>query len=105
MSKEKLESFYRRVRPGGFWGILDPEVRNLPGKAITRRTVLDIAGGLMLCYGLSLMIGYTILLKFAKAGICLALAAVGGFIVYGWYKKEVNTLKQFSASDKERQHG
>ncbi|NQV35494.1 MAG: Na+:solute symporter [Phycisphaeraceae bacterium] len=101
VSKEKLETFYRQVRPGGFWGILDTEVRNLPGKAITRRTILDIAGGLMLCYGLSLMIGYTILLKFTKAGICLGLAAMGGFIVYSWYKKEVKTLKYFGSSDKE----
>jgi Na+/proline symporter len=101
VSKEKLEKFYRQVRPGGFWGVLDPEVRNLPGKAISRHTILDIAGGLMLCYGLSLMIGYAILLKFAKAGICLALAAIGGLIVLRWYKKEVKTLRQFSAPDRE----
>ncbi len=101
VSKEKLESFYRLVRPGGFWGVLDTKTRNLPGKAITKSTILDIAGGLLLCYGLSLMIGYTILLKFAKAGICLALAGIGGLIVFRWYRKEVKTLKYFGSSHKE----
>lgn len=101
VSKAKLEFFYRLVRPGGFWGVLNPDVRNLPGKAITRNTIVDIAGGLMLCYGLSLMIGYAILLKFAKAGMCLALAGVGGLIVFRWYRREVKTLRYFASSNKE----
>ena len=101
VSRDKLESFYRLVRPGGFWGVLDPEIRDLPGKAFTRNTILDIAGGLLLCYGLSLMIGYAILLKFTKAGMSLALAGIGGLIVYRWYKREVMTLRYFGSSHRE----
>lgn len=99
VSKAKLEKFYKIVRPGGFWGVLDKDIRNLPGKAISINTILDIAGGLMLCYGLSLMIGYSILLKFTKAGICLLIATIGGVIVYNWYKREVKTLKSISSTE------
>jgi SSS family solute:Na+ symporter len=94
VSKEKLEVFYRKVRPGGFWGILGSDIRELPGKALSGSTIIDVIGGLMLCYGISLAIGYSILLKFNKAGICGLLAVIGGFIVYRWYKKEVKVLAQ-----------
>jgi Na+/proline symporter len=92
VSKEKLEKFYRKVRPGGFWGILDSDTRELPGKALSGSTIIDVIGGLMLCYGISLAIGYSILLKFSKAGICCLLAVIGGIIVFRWYKREVKVL-------------
>ena len=94
VSKEKLEEFYRKVRPGGFWGILSTEIRELPGKALSVSSIIDVAGGIMLCYGISLAIGYSILLKFDKAAICCLLAVIGGFIVARWYKKEVKVLAQ-----------
>jgi SSS family solute:Na+ symporter len=97
VSKEKLEAFYRKVRPGGAWGILSRETRDLPGQALSVGTIFDVMGGILLCYGLSLAIGYTILLKFANAGICLGLAVVGGFIVYRWYQREVRVLAQSGA--------
>ncbi len=92
---EKLEAFYRRVRPGGFWGILPSEIRNLPGKAVSGTTVIDIAAGILLCFGISLGIGYAILLSPLKSMFCFLLAVVGGFRVYWWYKKEV---KEFHIS-------
>ncbi|MHC4207373.1 MAG: sodium:solute symporter family protein [Planctomycetota bacterium] len=105
VSKEKLEEFYRKVRPGGFWGPLNPEVRELPGKALSLSSLFDVAGGIMLCYGISLAIGYSILLKFDKAAICCLLAVIGGFIVAKWYKKEVKILTQtdtFSKNSKQQ---
>jgi len=101
VSKEKLEAFYRKVRPGGFWGIVSKEARNLPGKALNAGTFIDVIGGILLCYGLSLGIGYSILLKFIKASICFALATLGAIIVYRWFKKEVKVLQEskiFSSS-------
>ena len=92
VSKEKLDAFYRKVRPGGAWGILSKETRELPGKTLSLGTIVDVIGGILLCYGLSLTIGYAILLKFGKAGICFGLAVVGGFMVRRWYKKEVQVL-------------
>ncbi len=94
VSKEKLEEFYRKVRPGGFWRILSSDIRELPGKALTLSTIIDVMGGIMLCYGISLAIGYSILLKFDKAGICCLSAIIGGLIVVRWYKKEVRVLAQ-----------
>lgn len=101
VSKEKLEAFYRRVRPGGFWGIVSKEARNLPGKTINAGTFIDVIGGILLCYGISLGIGYSILLKFTKASICFALTILGAIIVYRWFKKEVKVLQEskiFSSS-------
>ena len=101
VSKEKLEAFYRKVRPGGFWSIVSKESRNLPGKALNAGTFIDVIGGILLCYGISLGIGYCLLLKFSKAAICFALATLGAIIVYRWFKKEVKVLQEskiFSSS-------
>jgi len=94
VSKERLEEFYRKVRPGGFWGVLGSDIQELPGKALSLSTIIDVIGGIMLCYGVSLAIGYSILLKFDRAGICCLLAAAGGVIVLRWYKIEVKVLSQ-----------
>ena len=101
VSKEKLEAFYRKVRPGGFWGIVSKEARNLPGKALNAGTFIDVIGGVMLCYGVSLGIGYLILLKFIKASICFALTILGAMIIRRWFKREVRVLQEsglFSSS-------
>ena len=89
---EKLEAFYRKVRPGGFWGVVSQEARNLPGKAVGRNTPIDIAAGISLCFGFSLCVGYSILLDFTKAAVCFALAILGGIWVRRWYKVEVREL-------------
>lgn len=92
VSKEKLETFYRRVRPGGFWGIVSKEARALPGQTLSLKTLLDVLGGMLLCYGSSLLIGYLILLQFKQAAICLILTIFGAFLVYRWYQKEIKDL-------------
>ena len=102
VSTAKLEAFYRKVRPGGFWGVLSRETRELPGTALSLSTIIDVIGGIMLCYGISLAIGYSILLKFDKAAICCLSAIVGGFIVVRWFKKEVNALAQSGGFDKKK---
>jgi hypothetical protein len=63
-------------------------------QALSLSSIIDVAGGIMLCYGISLAIGYSILLKFDKAAICCLLTVIGGFIVAGWYKREVKALAQ-----------
>ncbi len=105
VSRATLERFYQRVRPGGFWGGIDPEIRNLPGKAVSLGTILDVIGGLMLCYGLSVAIGYGILLDFAKMGVCLLLAAIGAVIVYRWYKREVRILETINSAHEGEMQG
>ena len=104
VSTEKLEAFYRKVRPGGFWGVLSRDVRDLPGKTLTLSTLFDVIGGIMLCYGISLAIGYSILLKFDKAVLCALLAVVGGFVVVRWFKKEVNVLARNGDFNNDTEH-
>ena len=97
-SKAKLTEFYRAVRPGGCWSILDEDVRALPGKVLSWSTAIDVLGGVMLCYGLSLAIGFSILLKFGPAAIWLGIACLGSVLVKRWYNREVEMMKAFSTS-------
>ena len=59
----------------------------------------------MLCYGLSVAIGYGILLDFAKMGVCLLLAAIGAVIVYRWYKREVRILETINSAHEGEMQG
>jgi solute:Na+ symporter, SSS family len=96
VSEAKLNAFYRKVRPGGFWAGASEEVRALPGKAMGPTILIDVLGAVLMCYGLSLGIGYAILMKFTHAAVCLALAVAGAVIVAKWFNKEVRRLKTFN---------
>lgn len=99
VSKEKLEHFYRKVRPGGFWSVLDKKVLELPGKALGVGIIVDVFGAILMCYGVSLAIGYAILLQFFNVAVCLILAAIGVVIVFLWFKREVRLLESYRESD------
>ena len=86
---DTLEAFYRRVRPGGFWGGISKETRALPGKVLSMRTWLDVAGGLGLCFGISLAIGYFLLTRHLAMVICLIITCIGAVRVVSWYRREV----------------
>lgn len=92
-SPEVLERFYKKVRPGGAWGATSKKVGKVEGSAFALSSWLDVAGGVMLCYGLSLSIGYATLLKFVPSAICLLASGVGGYLVYIWYGNESERLK------------
>ncbi|UCF15350.1 MAG: Na+:solute symporter [Phycisphaerales bacterium] len=96
---DKLEAFYRRVRPGGFWGGVSKQARALPGKALSIRTWFDVAGGLGLCFGISLGIGYFLLTRYWAMVICLIIACIGAARVARWFHREVRELSE--ACDKE----
>ena len=96
---EQLRQVSRRkvpniiVRNGSTW-------RNF-----TVSAVWEFLAIIMLCYGISFAINYSILLKFDKAAICCLLTVIGGFIVARWYKKEVKVLAQtgtFSDNSKQQ---
>ena len=95
VSVQKLDAFYRKVRPGGFWGVVSKETRDLPGKALNAGTFIDVIGGILLCYGFSLGIGYCLLLKFGKATACFGCSVVGAIWVFRWFKKEVRELEEW----------
>jgi Na+/proline symporter len=91
-SKEQLEEFYRKVRPGGFWGGISPEVRSLPGTALSLGSVIDILGVLAVAFGLTLTIGFAILQQFVYVLPSCAAVALGIYRVRGWYRREVSEL-------------
>ncbi len=97
VSPERLEAFYRKVRPGGFWGILPPEVRKLPGKALGLRTIADCIGGILLTFGISLGIGYTLLQKYGLAAAYFLAAVAAGIWVYFWFQREAAILARYVA--------
>ena len=99
VDRDTLESFYRRVRPGGWWGVVSKETRALPGKALGVRTLADCAGGFLLTYGISLGIGYFLLQRFAYSAGMFGLAVLGGVWVYFWFTKEAAALRGFSEKE------
>ncbi|MFT7485440.1 MAG: SSS family solute:Na+ symporter [Candidatus Paceibacteria bacterium] len=75
----ELLPFYRKVRPAGWWGpvaVLAPEVlpRREGGMILT-----GILGGLGLCYGLMLAMGYYLVEQVQSASFCLLAAVLGAF--------------------------
>jgi hypothetical protein len=92
VSKEKLIHFYRQVRPGGAWGPIRKAVGKVSGSTLTLSSWLDVIGGVLLCYGLSLAIAYAILLNFLASAACSGISLIGAMLVWRWYKKEVVRL-------------
>lgn len=90
--RETLTRFYLKVRPGGFWGPVRAPLKQLSGQALGPGTLIDVIGGVLLCYGLSLATAYAILLQFSLSLICLAVALLGAGLVYRWYRTEAHRL-------------
>ena len=92
VAREKLEAFYRKVRPGGWWGDIARTSDARLDPAFTTRNVLDICWGFALCLGTTMTIGYAILLRPGAAAICAAIGLAGAVGVYRWFKRETASL-------------
>ncbi|MBI4575629.1 MAG: Na+:solute symporter [Planctomycetes bacterium] len=80
--RERLLAFYRRVRPGGWWGPIAHEAR-LAGEPVLRPVVLlQWAGGVTLVYGLLFGTGALLFGTGAAAWGCLAAAVAGGGVLW-----------------------
>jgi SSS family transporter len=88
VDRAKLEAFYRRVRPGGWWSGLSPAVRALPDRALNRGSALGLLWGFSLCAGSTLAVGYALLQQPAAAGAGLVLATTGGIGFVRWFRRE-----------------
>jgi Na+/proline symporter len=88
VNREKLEAFYRKVRPGGWWGGISAETRALPDRALNRRSVLGLLWGFCLCAGSTLGVGYAILQRPGLAALGLVLCLVGAAGFYAWFRRE-----------------
>jgi Na+/proline symporter len=77
-SDEKLDAFYRRVRPGGPGWKRQRQRTGLPAAQNLGRDILRVLAGLMLLFGLLFGIGGIVLLRWGTAGAMGALAIAGG---------------------------
>jgi len=73
-----LERFYRRVRPGGFWGILPPEVTQVRDRVLAWRVLVDWVAGLALAFGVTFATGAALFGNWLQLIGWSGLAAGGG---------------------------
>ncbi len=81
VAHDRLVAFYRRVRPGGFWGPVAracPEVRS---DGFSRRLIGTWLIGVMAAYGLIFGLGKLVLGEPERAVVLLLLAGVGTAVV------------------------
>jgi Na+/proline symporter len=90
VTAEKLKRFHDKVRPGGWWGPIAKEAGDKGGmpSVLGVRSWLDILGGIALCMGVTIGIGYCVLLKPLGAFAGFGLAVLGGWQVAGWLRRE-----------------
>ncbi len=75
--RERLESFYRKVRPGGAWGPIAAIADDVVCDGLNRRTVVAWLGGVTMVYGILFGLGKLVLGQpLAGLGL-LAVALVG----------------------------
>jgi hypothetical protein len=89
VARERLVAFHARTRPGGIWGAVCREVapKDRPD-ILTWRTAFDILGGVALCLGVTVGIGYSLLLEPVGATTGFAIAAAGAVSVFGWFRRQ-----------------
>jgi hypothetical protein len=81
-SDEKLDAFYRRVRPGGPGWRRQRERTGLPAAQNLGRDILRVLAGLMLLFGLLFGIGGVVLMRWGTAGAMAVLASAGALWLY-----------------------
>lgn len=85
---ERLRTFHTKTRPGGWW---KPVASGppLPGRpdVLTWSTLADIAGGVALCIGATVGIGYSILLRPGPAAAGYGLTVVGAILIVRWFRR------------------
>ncbi|MEJ2679316.1 MAG: sodium:proline symporter, partial [Gemmatimonadota bacterium] len=79
-SEEKLEAFYRRVRPGGPGWRRQRERTGLPSAQDLRRDLARVGAGLMVLFGAMFSIGGLLLLRYTT----MVIMAVVGVVGYFW---------------------
>lgn len=89
VSMQKLKAFHRKVRPGGWWGPVakGEDLASLPPPVLSRHTALDILGGMALCLGTTVAIGFSILQKPGPAVLSGLVAVAGAWSAYRWLRR------------------
>jgi Na+/proline symporter len=91
-SEETLKSFYRTVRPWGWWGPIYRKLREelpaLERNRDFRRDAFNLAVGLVWQTAMVALPIYVVLQQWGRAGICLAVfASTSAILKFTWYDK------------------
>lgn len=80
VSREKLEAFHRRVRPGGSWPF--------PGGGFGHRLWIAWLGGVMAIYSMMFLLGSLVLREFDAVVWQGALLVLGSLMLFGGLRKQ-----------------
>ena len=90
---ERLEDFYRRVRPGGFWGPVAERAPEVRSDGIAWTIVMQWAAGVALIYGSLFGVGHLLFGHLTEAAVLGAVAAAGAFVLWRSLSDWVRTVK------------
>ena len=78
---EKLEEFYRRIQPGGWWGPITKNFQHTMQPVADGFLIQWISGTLMI-YGFTFGIGNLIFINYSSSILCFGCAAIGSYLVW-----------------------
>ncbi len=82
--EDHLERFYRKVRPGGWWGPVAARCADVPtGMTAAWRRWLGWAAGMLFLYGCLIGIGHLLTGRPASGTAALLLGLLAGFATLG----------------------
>ncbi len=84
----RLESFYRKVTPGGFWGPVEKKASSSLEPVMQRGVFFDIILGIMLIYGATLGVGKILFAQLFQAAALIGLCFFSGLILWLRYEKK-----------------
>ena len=76
-----LESFYKRVQPGGYWGPIN-ENFNHELQPVSKGFFILWISGIMMIYGFTFGIGNLIFHNYGNAVVLFGIASIGSFLVW-----------------------
>ncbi len=82
----KLESFYKKVVPGGFWGPIRKTMERKPVlEPIMRKSIgVDLSLGIMLIYGATLGVGKLLFQELLQGALLFSICFVSGSVL--WFR-------------------
>ena len=78
---EKLEEFYKRIQPGGWWGPITKNFQHTMQPVSEGFLIQWISGALMI-YGFTFGIGNLIFINYSSSILCFGCAAIGSYLVW-----------------------